>query len=102
MTDHPTDQRQHDERLKQWTALRLAAKDITEDLELITRKAQAFETAVMSAYATNAEMIATPEVEALDLAMLRRLHDYLHEGVGFVVDDAAQASEILTAFETSR
>jgi hypothetical protein len=102
MNDHPTAAGHNDERLDQWKSLRLVSQDITHDVELISRKARAFETAVESAYAANVEMIPESDVTALDLIMLRRFHDYLHEVASFVGEDAARASEILAALEAGR
>jgi hypothetical protein len=100
-TEH-LDARRRDPQIDKWQRLRLTAGDIVHDVEMVVGHARAFETAVASAYATNAEMIAEPADLALDLTMLRRLHNYLSELVGFGTEDVAQADELLAALGADR
>jgi hypothetical protein len=83
-------------RLKTWDRLRILSVDMNDWLDrVLTDDARAFRTAVTSSYATNAELISPPEIEALDVAMLSRLLDHLHNAEVSLQDEIREATELL-------
>ena len=84
-----------DEHLRTWDQLRRDGEDMVHMLDIVRRDAEAFTAALVSAYAANAEMIAEPEVEALDLIMLTRLLDHLRHTTEIFTGDVAKVTGLV-------
>ncbi|MCU1483686.1 MAG: hypothetical protein JWN67_432 [Actinomycetia bacterium] len=83
-------------RLKAWDLLRNRSVDLTDGVQMLAKQTKAYVVGIESAYSTNAEMVATAEVEAADLTMVSRLLDHHDECARFMVDDAKRLRETLT------
>ncbi|HVM54362.1 MAG TPA: hypothetical protein VM262_14305 [Acidimicrobiales bacterium] len=84
-----------DKAAETWGLMRVRALDLLHGVELLDEQAQAFSTATQSAYASNGEQGAPPDVEAADVAMLARLLDHVQECATMTVHDAEAARSMV-------